>query len=72
MKVINAVYNFLVGDIIVLIGIVLVFLVLLLIHFVAALASVRAYSGALLVVVTLLVLGLTLQRELRGREKASA
>lgn len=70
MKALKAVYNFLVGDIVILIGIVLVFLVLLLINAVAALAPIRAYSGAILVVVILAVLGITLSRELRGREKA--
>ncbi len=70
MKAIKAVYNFIVGDMVILVGIVLVFLVLLLINNVAALTPIRAYSGAILVVVTLLVLGISLSRELVGREKA--
>jgi hypothetical protein len=70
MKALKAVYNFIVGDMIILIGIVLVLLVLLLINNIAALTPIRAYSGAILVVVTLVVLGITLGRELRGREKA--
>ena len=53
MKAIKAVYNFIVGDMVILVGIVLVFLVLLLINNVAALTPIRAYSGAILVVVTL-------------------
>jgi hypothetical protein len=70
MKAIKAVYNFIVGDMVILIGMVLVLLLLILINNVAALTAIRAYSGAILVVVTLLVLGITLSRELRGREKA--
>ena len=70
MKALKAVYNFIVGDMVILIGIVLVLLVLLLINNIAALTPIRAYSGAILVVVTLVVLGITLGRELRGREKA--
>jgi hypothetical protein len=70
MKVIKAVYNFIVGDMVILVGIVLVFLVLLLINNVAALTPIRAYSGAILIVVTLAVLGISLSRELVGREKA--
>ena len=70
MKALKAVYNFIVGDMVILIGIVLVFLLLILINTVAALTPIRAYSGAILVVVTLVVLGVTLSRELRGREKA--
>jgi hypothetical protein len=70
MKAIKAVYNFIVGDMVILVGIVLVFLLLLLINTVAALAPIRAYSGAILVVVTLVVLGISLSRELVGREKA--
>ncbi len=70
MKALKAVYNFIVGDMVILIGIVLVFLLLLLINNVAALAPIRPYSGAILVVVTLVVLGISLSRELVGREKA--
>jgi hypothetical protein len=70
MKAIKAVYNFIVGDMVILIGIVLVFLLLLLINNVAALTPIRAYSGAILVVVTIAVLGISLSRELVGREKA--
>jgi len=70
MKAIKAVYNFIVGDMVILIGMVLVLLLLILINNVTALTPIRAYSGAILVVVTLVVLGITLGRELRGREKA--
>jgi hypothetical protein len=70
MKALKAVYNFIVGDMVILVGIVLVLLLLILINNVAALTSLRAYSGAILVIVTLVVLGVALGRELRGREKA--
>jgi hypothetical protein len=69
MKALKAVYNFIVGDMVILVGIVLVFLLLVLINTVAAFAPIRAYSGAILVVVTLVVLGISLSRELVGREK---
>jgi hypothetical protein len=70
MKALKAVYNFIVGDMVILVGIMLVFLLLALINNVASLAPARAYSGIILIVVTLAVLGITLGRELRGREKA--
>jgi hypothetical protein len=69
MKVIMAVYNFLVGDMVILIGISFIFLLLALLYFVEALSPLRAYSGAILVVAILVVLGGTLTRELRGRER---
>jgi membrane protein implicated in regulation of membrane protease activity len=71
MKVINAVYNFLVGDIIILVGITFAVLLLVLIYFVPALLPIRAYVGAILIVAILVVLAATLGRELRGREKKS-
>ena len=70
MKAIKAVYNFIVGDMVILVGMVLVFLLLVLINTVAALTPIRAYSGLILIVVALAVLGITLSRELVGREKA--
>jgi hypothetical protein len=71
MKVIMAVYNFLVGDLIILIGVLLVLILLSMIHFIGILSPIRAYSGAILVIAILVVLGGTLGRELRGREKRS-
>jgi hypothetical protein len=67
MKALKAVYNFLVGDMVILVGIVLVFALLTLINAVEALTPIRAYSGAILIIVVLVVLGVTLGRELRGR-----
>ncbi|GER91235.1 hypothetical protein KDW_53970 [Dictyobacter vulcani] len=68
MKPLKAVYNFIVGDMIILIGSLLVFLLLALINNVASLTPIRPYSGAILIVVILVVLSLTLGRELRGRK----
>lgn len=70
MKALKAIYNFIVGDMVILVGVVLVFLILSLINTIALLTPIRAYSGVILIVVTLAVLGITLGRELRGREKA--
>ncbi len=65
MKAIKAVYNFLVGDMTILIGIVVALVVLLLMHFIGVLAPIRPYSGAVLIVFVLVVLGLSLRHELR-------
>ncbi|MDQ6660174.1 MAG: hypothetical protein M3Z24_04325 [Chloroflexota bacterium] len=68
MKVIKAVYNFIVGDMIILIGIVLTMILLALISFVGALAPLRVASGTILVVAILVVLTATLTRETRGKQ----
>ncbi|HLZ55641.1 MAG TPA: hypothetical protein VKR06_01735 [Ktedonosporobacter sp.] len=65
MKIIKAVYDFLVGDMIILVGMALALLLLTLLQTIEALHS---YTGAVLVVITLLVLGITLRRELVGRK----
>ncbi|TMC91301.1 MAG: hypothetical protein E6J22_11505 [Chloroflexi bacterium] len=49
MKVIKAIYNFLVGDMIILVGILLVVLLLALIANVAALSPLRVISGPILI-----------------------
>ncbi len=66
MKVIKAVYNFIVGDMIILIGILLTILVLALINNIDALAPLRIATGAILVIAVLGVLVATLSREARG------
>lgn len=66
MKVIKAVYNFIVGDMIILIGIVIVMIILALINFVGAFTPLRVASGTILVVAILAVLTATLTREARG------
>jgi hypothetical protein len=63
MKVIKAIYNFLVGDMIILVGILLVVLLLGLIANVAALSPLRVISGPILIIAVLGVLTATLLRE---------
>jgi hypothetical protein len=67
MKVIKAIYNFIVGDMIILVGVLLTALLLALIDKVAALSPLRGISGLILVFAVLAVLGLTLLREARGK-----
>ena len=67
MKVIKAIYNFIVGDMIILIGIVITSLILALINAVNALAPLRAISGVILIVAVLAVLTATLMREAMGK-----
>jgi hypothetical protein len=64
MKVINAVYNFIVGDWIILIGILLGIAVLTLIYFVVP--SLSGISGAILIIAALGSLVTTLYRETHG------
>ncbi len=67
MKVIKAIYNFIVGDMIILIGIAITALILALINTVNALAPLRAISGVILIVAVLAVLTATLLREAMGK-----
>ncbi len=67
MKVIKAIYNFIVGDMIILIGVIIAMLILALIYNVAALTPLRAISGFILVIAVLGVLSATLLREARGQ-----
>lgn len=67
MKVIKAIYNFIVGDWIILSGILLAIALLAAIHFVGGLAALRNISGIILIVATLVVLIITLSREAYSR-----
>ena len=67
MKVIKAIYNFIVGDMIILVGVLLATLLLALIDNVAALSPLRSISGLILVIAVIAVLGLTLLREAREK-----
>ena len=67
MKVIKAIYNFLVGDMIILIGVLLVAIVLGIIRYTSAFSALRPATGPILIVVVLVVLSATLYRETRGR-----
>ncbi len=63
MKIIKAIYNFIVGDMVILIGIVLAVMVLALINNVSALASLKGFSGLFLVIAVLGSLVASLSRE---------
>jgi hypothetical protein len=67
VKVIKAIYNFIVGDMIILIGVIITMLVLALINFTGVLVPLRVATGAILVVAVLGVLTATLYRETRGK-----
>jgi hypothetical protein len=67
MKVVKATYNFLVGDMIILVGVLITIVVLALINTLAFLAPLRVIAGGILVVAVLGVLVATLNREARGK-----
>ena len=67
MKVIKAIYNFIVGDMIILIGVLTAVVVLALINNVSALAPLRIATGCTLIVAVVVVLIATLTREARGK-----
>ncbi len=66
MKTLKAIYNFIVGDIIILVGILIVAIALGLISSINALAALRPAIGPVLIVAALVVLSATLYREARG------
>lgn len=63
MKVIKAIYNFIVGDMIILVGVLLTIVMLALINNLRVLAFLRIVSGGILIVAVLAVLLVTLIRE---------
>jgi len=63
VKVIQAMYNFIVGDMVILIGIALIVLILAFINSVGALAPLRGLTGLILIVGVLASLVATLSRE---------
>ena len=67
MKAIKAIYDFIVGDMIILVGVIIAMLILALINTVSVLAPLRAVTGFLLVVVVIAVLTATLYREASGK-----
>ena len=67
MKVIKAIYNFIVGDMIILVGVIIAIVILALINTVSILAPLRVATGYLLIVVVIGVLTATLYREARGK-----
>lgn len=66
MRAIKAIYNFIVGDMIILVGVLIVAIALGVINFVSALAALRPVTGPVLIVAVLCVLTATLYREARG------
>ena len=63
MKVIKTIYNFIVGDMVILIGITLAVIILALINNVPALAPLKGFSGPFLILAVLGSLVATLSRE---------
>ena len=63
MKVIKAIYNFIVGDMVILIGITLTVTVLALVNNISTLAPLKGFSGPFLVLGILSSLVVTLSRE---------
>jgi hypothetical protein len=62
-KAILAVYNFFVGDMVILLGVSLTMVILALVHFLGAFAPIRGASGAILIIGVVLTLIATLGRE---------
>ncbi len=67
MKAVKAIYNFIVGDMIILTGISITVVVLALINFVNALAPLSGASAYILIIAVLVVLTATLTHEARGQ-----
>lgn len=67
MKTLKAIYNFIVGDMIILVGIVIIAILLGLVANFGALASLRVAIGPILIVAALATLSATLYREARGK-----
>lgn len=67
MKTLKAIYNFIVGDMIILVGIVIIAILLDLIANIGSLAALRVAIGPILIVAALVTLSATLFREARGK-----
>ena len=67
MKAIKAIYNFIVGDMIILVGVIVAIVILALTNTVSALAPLRVATGYVLIAVVIGVLTATLYREARGK-----
>ncbi|HVB73434.1 MAG TPA: hypothetical protein VNE38_07740 [Ktedonobacteraceae bacterium] len=67
MNILKAIYNFIVGDMIILIGVLIVAIALGLISSINALAPLRVAIGPVLIIAVLVVLSATLYREARGK-----
>ena len=67
MKAIKAIYNFIVGDMIILVGVIVAIVILALINTVSVLAPLHVVTGYVLIIVVVGVLTATLYREARGK-----
>jgi len=67
VNVIKAIYDFLVGDMIILIGVIITVIILALINSVQILAPLRIASGALFIIAVLGILIATLNRETKAK-----
>ncbi len=67
MKVIKAIYNFIVGDMIILVGMIIAIIILSLIGFVSTFSALKPAIGVILIVAVLGVLTATLTREAMGK-----
>lgn len=67
MKPIKAIYNFIVGDMIILVGVIVAIVILSLINTVSVLGPLHAVTGYVLIAVVIGVLTATLYREARGK-----
>lgn len=66
MKAIKAIYNFIVGDMIILVGVIVAIILLALINTVGALSPLHDATGYVLIAVVIGVLTATLYREAKG------
>lgn len=67
MKAVKAIYNFLVGDFVILTGTIIALILLVILNNISIFLPVRELSGLLLVVAVLVVLVLSLVREIRPK-----
>lgn len=63
MNIIKAIYNFIVGDIVILLGVIIAVVILALLNSIPALSSLKVASGVILIVAVLVILLITLSRE---------
>lgn len=63
MNVIKAIYNFVVGDMVILVGIIITVVILALISTISALSALKVASGYILVLAALIIITTTLYRE---------
>jgi hypothetical protein len=69
MRVIKAIYNFLVGDMVILIGVIMTVVLLALLNYVPIFSVLKAASGIVLVVAVFIILLTTLNRETGSKKR---